>query len=119
MVTYVRTKSKCGGLVVTKKQGQLRSNRTSHRVRTVRHSKRSPSLGRATKTAATPRRQIPHKPLGETAPYPKRRQKPRTSVGGSSTALLIGLRGHNDNPDMTGTLGLCGGELEALDDHKA
>jgi hypothetical protein len=80
-------------------------------VRTVRDSKRSPSLGRAHTAAASPRRQIPHKPLGETVLYPKRRQKPRTSVGGSSIGLLIGLPDMIDNPDMTSSLGLCGGEL--------
>lgn len=44
----------------------------------------------------------------------KRRQKPRTCVGGSSRALVIGLRGKTDNSAMTGTLVRCGGGLDAL-----
>lgn len=111
MVTYVRT----GGLVVTKKQERtIKSNQyglcgTRNAVQV---------WGRADTTAASPRRQIPHKPLGETVLYPKRRQKPRTSVGGSSRDLLIGLPDMIDNPDMTSSLGLCGGELDTLDDQK-
>lgn len=41
--------------------------------------------------AETPRRQIPLKPLGVLELDRKRRQKPRTCVGGSTRALLIGL----------------------------
>lgn len=87
-------------------------------VRTVRDSKRIQVWGEPHTTAASPRRQIPLKPLGETTLYPKRRQKPRTSVGGSSIAIMIGLRDMIDNPDMTSSLGLCGGKLGALNDHK-
>jgi hypothetical protein len=111
MVTYVRTELNCGGLVVTKKQGRmLKSNQyglcgTRNAVQVWgEHTQQRP--------------QIPHKPLGETILYPKRRQKPRTCVGGSSRGLLIGLTDMIDNPDMTSSLGICGGKLDTLDDHK-